>query len=126
MSRREQVLDVLDSWRFWVGVAYFGLVAVVIGLWIVNSNTVKNEAVRRVDRQALAIAVVLNCQQEAKRRGQFSTLLPPFGQLLREHDLATPATVKAALELISDTPTMADCVVLAQRLRITPDMLTIR
>jgi hypothetical protein len=35
----------LDSWHFWVGIAYFGLVGVTVALWINFS---------RVDRQAQA------------------------------------------------------------------------
>ncbi len=123
MRIRDRLRDSLDTWQFWVGVAYFGLVLVVGALWFVHGDQIKADALRRADQQTLAVASVLNCQQEARRRGQFTALLLPYGQLLVDHGLATPATTKAAIDLVNDTPTMDDCERLEARLGVTPTML---
>lgn len=35
----DQFRNRLDNWRFWVGVAYFGIVCTVVGLYFVNQRT---------------------------------------------------------------------------------------
>lgn len=40
-----KVKGLLDSWQFWVGVAYIGLACVVVALWV-NYSRVSNEQVQ--------------------------------------------------------------------------------
>lgn len=39
---RKQFRPTLDTFNFWVGIAYFGLAAVVVALYFVNQDTARN------------------------------------------------------------------------------------
>lgn len=47
----------LDSWQFWVGVAYFGLALVIVALWVVFSRQSDEAARRAVQQQEAASAL---------------------------------------------------------------------
>jgi len=57
----ERWRDRLDSWQFWVGVAYFGLACCVVGLYFVNSRTQREEAIRISTARAAAQAQERRC-----------------------------------------------------------------
>jgi hypothetical protein len=45
---KEGARRLLDSWQFWVGIAYFGLACVVVALWV-NYNRVSRDQVRTAE-----------------------------------------------------------------------------
>lgn len=58
----------LDNWRVWVGIAYFGLAAVVVALFFVNQNTqsavahqARDEATHRAEIHANAVSQFNQC-----------------------------------------------------------------
>lgn len=53
----------LDSWRWWVGVAYFGLAACVLALAILFASQARSDTDRRVGDTA----AVLDCLQRVSR-----------------------------------------------------------
>lgn len=61
--------DRFDSWPFWVGIAYFGLAMVIVGLFYLNNNNqrastrqAKDEAIRIAVVKAQAIAATGRCK----------------------------------------------------------------
>lgn len=70
----------LDDWPFWVGVAYFGLVSVVVALYFLNSRTAqaqadsaRNEAVRIAEQRAAAESAYSRCADSIKPTRKVST-----------------------------------------------------
>lgn len=65
---RKKLRRYLDDWRFWMGIAYFGLVLVTVALWINydrvsadTARTIKVEAARHADIVANADAQYTQC-----------------------------------------------------------------
>lgn len=67
-ASKEGIRRILDTWQFWIGVAYFGLVCVVVALWIgfsrVSTDQARTEriqAARHADIVANADAQYQQC-----------------------------------------------------------------
>lgn len=61
MTRTDHVRFALSDWRFWMGIAYFGLVSVVVGLFVLFNRTAREEALRTASAKSAAIAQVSQC-----------------------------------------------------------------
>lgn len=51
----------VDSWRFWVGVAYLGIVLTIVGLYIVYVKQSREETKRVAEARATAVQQVAGC-----------------------------------------------------------------
>lgn len=132
MRFEPRVRDVLDSWRFWVGVAYFGLAACVVGLFFLywrGSDAradVLNERVVTCSRLASAApgqlgfydAVAESIQAQIfaaerdiadgkPRQAELNTLRAAYGKVLFQR-----------ARYLTVTPTADDCHELAKKLGV--------
>lgn len=51
----------VDSWRFWVGVAYFGIVVTIVGLYIIYTKQNREDTKRVAEARAAAVQQVATC-----------------------------------------------------------------
>ena len=62
MARAERSLrTVMSDWKFWMGVAYFGLAAVIVSLFVLFNRTAHEEAVRAAAASSAAVTQVGQC-----------------------------------------------------------------
>jgi Na+/melibiose symporter-like transporter len=61
MTRTDHVRFALSDWRFWMGIAYFGLVMVIVGLFVLFNRTAREEAARAATAKSAGIAQVSQC-----------------------------------------------------------------
>ena len=57
----------LDNWRFWVGIAYFGLAVVVVWLFFLNQSTSKTQA-RQARDEAVRVAEIDSAQTAQRQQ----------------------------------------------------------
>jgi hypothetical protein len=58
----------LDDWRFWVGVAYAGVVLSIVAILFVDQRLNRESANRAATERATQVAQVHNCFQSANER----------------------------------------------------------
>lgn len=56
----------LDNWRFWVGVAYFGIALTVLGLYVLYSKQANESARRIAIQQATSQSQVTTCFNQVR------------------------------------------------------------
>lgn len=78
MTREEQARHRLDNWKLWVGIAYFGLSAVVVALFFINQNTQGAVAHQARDEATHHAEIVANATSQYH---QCLTSIPVFGQI---------------------------------------------
>lgn len=136
MTRSElrEIRDTLDSWRFWVGVAYFGLAACIIALFVLyldQSDTKERAAsaqvvdcVNLVDR-APALLGLLDSAELAIRVQIYTTEknLQGSSPTARTEDLVGLRRALGTVHVFrkkfaSETPTAEDCVMLSRKLGV--------
>lgn len=61
---RQQLRPTMDTFNFWVGIAYFGLVAVVVALYFLNQNTAAN--IRRTAADEATHAAEIRSSAESR------------------------------------------------------------
>lgn len=88
----------IDSWQFWVGVAYFGLVILTIFLYVNYSNEAADAAARKADannRVAECIASI----PELQRTNDFVKGAELVGEVLLANSIASHLATPAGSEL---------------------------
>lgn len=68
----------LDNWKLWVGVAYFGLAAVVVALFFINQNTQKTVVNQAKDEAAHKAEIVANADAQFN---QCIVSMPTLGEI---------------------------------------------
>lgn len=151
MTRTEHERSVLSDWRFWVGVAYFGIAATVVGLFILFNRTAREEATRAATAKSAAITQVGQCFTAVKNgpvtkgfiaanaavienqilANQAAILTQPGSALtrIREQSLVRLQRAKANSEALSRLldkaiPTRKKCVRLARMLHVDASRYT--
>jgi hypothetical protein len=66
MRLEPRLRELMSDWRFWMGVAYFGLSAVVIALFILFNRTAREEAARAASNNAASSTQVGQCFTQVK------------------------------------------------------------
>lgn len=92
----EPVRELLDSWKFWVGVAYAGLAAVVVALFILFEQQ-SNETARRIAIQrSTAEASLSACVNGVKNAPVVAGFLDSHRAIITNSILATTAAIQAS------------------------------
>ncbi len=79
----------LDSWRFWVGIAYFGIAAVVLGLVVAFSRVSSEAAKRAATQQAANQARVTQCAVAVRNAPIVAGFVDGQRAIIRNSILAT-------------------------------------
>lgn len=137
----------LDNWRFWVGVAYLGVVFCLVVLYFLNRDIAREQAARAATQKAGAISQRDNCYrmvdnnpdliaiidavelnaQNSVESSRASLEIDPDGLLapVRRASIARAlsaidAADKFKEQIASNTPTLKRCDALAIRLGLEP------
>lgn len=138
----------LDTWKFWVGVAYVGLIAVIVALFVIQRDLANEQARRTAAERAAAVGQVQQCRAQAESRPQLLSLVRairlnaansatslrgllrlnptgPSAELRRASLARARRSVNAAdaftRRLRENMPTDRECRALARRLHVAPD-----
>lgn len=143
------VREFLSDWHVWVGIAYFGLAAVVVALYVLFGRTAHEEAIRAAASRSAASTQVGQCFTSVKNApvaagfidahealinnsllaNQAALSVSPPDDPLRSVRVASIARLKRADANVKDlrrliresTPTEKKCVRLAHILGVDPD-----
>lgn len=85
----------LDDWRFWVGVAYFGLAAVVMGLYLLFGRQSAEAAKRAAIQRASALSEVSNCANSVKNAPVGRGFIATQRAIITNSILTTTAALQA-------------------------------
>lgn len=148
-ERRARVF--LSDWHFWVGVAYFGLAAVVLALYILFGRTAREEASRAAAAKAASTAQVAQCFGGVKNAPVIAGFIRSHEAIIENGLIANRAAIAAspgdplnairqrsidrltAAKANADelrrlikgtTPTKRACTVLAHKLGVDPSRYT--
>jgi hypothetical protein len=143
----EDVRHFLDNWKVWMGVAYFGLAALVVWLFFLNQTVAKETAARAATQKAGAVSQRDNCYRQIDNNPDLIAIINAVGQNSRNSILSAKAALKleptgplvavrlgtiaraqaaiAAAEkfqhqILKTTPTVRKCDELALRLGLAP------
>lgn len=94
----------LDDFNFWIGIAYFGLVLVVIALFFLNERTAHTEAKAAAERAAIASRLL--SEAEATYQGCVSSIpqLRRISQHISGVNEGFDTMVANARALVESTP----------------------
>lgn len=92
-----RVLPKIDNWYFWVGVAYFGLVATLIGLYVLYGRSGHEQSLRIADERATATAQVSNCISGVKSG-------PSIFEVIGAIELLTQNSITTTQQTLQITP----------------------
>jgi hypothetical protein len=107
-SLRSRYPSLLDSWQFWVGIAYFGLTCVVVALWIAfgrvsadQAKTADLDARRHADIVATAESQYTQCVRSipvSEKVNKFVAGVQELGDVLlvnsiSSHGVARPGSL---------------------------------
>lgn len=140
------VREFLSNWQVWVGIAYFGLAAVVVALFVLFNRTAHEEAVRAATARSAAQAQVSQCVASAKNGPLVRGFANGFRALVenqiettqgalhvaKPHDPLIPVRERSLRRLFraegvaeglvkivdARTPSMKSCRVLARKLHV--------
>lgn len=96
MSRTDRITLRLDDWRFWVGVAYFGIAAVVLGLYVLFSRQTNETAKRVAIQRANAQAQVSQCANAVRNAPVVDGFAEAHHALIVNQILTTTAALQVA------------------------------
>lgn len=88
----------LDNWKFWVGVAYFGLALLVVWLFFLNQDIAREQAARTATAKANAVSTRDNCYRMVDNNPDLLSIITAI-RLTSRNSIATS---KAALRLAPD------------------------
>lgn len=94
MTRTEHARTILSDWRFWVGVAYFGIAATVVGLFILFNRTAREEASRAAGARAAASTQVGQCFTSVKNGPVTRGFLASNAAVIENQILANQAAIE--------------------------------
>lgn len=151
MTRTDHVRFALSDWRFWMGIAYFGLVMVIVGLFVLFNRTAHEEAARAATAKSAGIAQVSQCFVAVRNAPLVDGFIRSHEAIIENGLLTNKASIAAspgdplnpirrraivrltAAKANADelkrltratTPTRHSCVVLAGKLRVDPSRYT--
>ncbi len=93
----KRVTETAGGLGFWVAVAYFGLALVVVWLYVVNSRTLRDQAIRIAEAKAARVASVQRCLES---RGPLTRV---SYHVRGVNDLAA-VLVKNSARILEETP----------------------
>lgn len=93
MKIEREARTILDSWQFWVGVAYFGLAGCVVALFLLYSDQSKDDA----SRAAADSARVIECRQQVETA-------PAVIELVNSIELIVTNQIAATVDAIMAQP----------------------
>jgi len=88
--------DRIDNWRFWVGIAYFGLAAVVVALFFLNRDISKQQAESAAKSRAATAAQVRSCADAVRNKPDVDGLLDAIRFNIADRITVTVAAQEAA------------------------------
>ena len=100
MTREERLRYRLDNWKLWVGIAYFGLIFVIMALFFLNRDISQAQADRAAEQKSSQIAQVQTCRQRAQTGPDVQAIIT----LVRLNAENTIAAAKAAIATDPDGP----------------------
>ncbi len=153
MAKMERGLrEFLSVWQFWMVVAYVGLAAVVVALYVLFGRTAHDEAIRAAAQKSAATSQAATCFISVKNAPVIAGFLQEQDALIDNGLLANLAAIKASgpsdplngvreravirltaakanerrLErlIATTTPTKAKCLVLAHKLGVNTSAYT--
>lgn len=89
MTGEERTRHVLDNWKFWIGVAYVGLAATVVALFVLFSRTAHEEAVRVSQQRTARQAQVTSCVSSARAAPAIQAILTAIESLAKNSIIAS-------------------------------------
>lgn len=141
-----KLLRYLDSWRFWMLIAYLAIVAVVVTLIVLGVKIVNTQADQAAEEKAAQTAQVLQCVSSARNSPDIQSIVGAIGSLanssiistrqalvaypngelaevrrasLKRLTIARNAARKFGRQIKSRTPSLASCKRLAGRLNVS-------
>jgi len=97
MTSEERARGFLDSWKFWVAIAYFGLVAVIVALYFLNRDVSREQAARAAEQKAGALAQRDDCYRRLEANPDLLALLETMADDRRDR-------IQASLDSIAAQP----------------------
>lgn len=137
----------LDNWKFWMLIAYFGLVFVMVWLFFLNRQTAEQAAARQAQQKAANTAQVADCYQALRNAPALMGILDSVDLLAESSMKSSKAALQAdpdslltpvrrasierleraregvavfAKAMVEQTPTLPECNHLAARLGVDP------
>lgn len=145
MLSLDQARRLLDTWKFWVGVAYFGLAGCVVALFVIFGRQADETAMRVANQRIADSTAVLTCYQNADNAPSVRSILDSIDIIVsisisslenalrkqpgsalndqRRISLAKARIARAHLrrfrtQLVEQTPKRSKCDALANRLHL--------
>lgn len=88
----------LDDWRFWVGVAYFGLVAVVVALFFINRDISREQTREAAEQRASSVSQVSTCADAVRNAPDVEALIAAIRFNVSDRVAATKDAIRVAPE----------------------------
>lgn len=63
---RRPVREVLSTWQFWTSIAYFGIAATIVALFVLFNRTAREDAIRVAAARSAAQSQVTQCMTSVK------------------------------------------------------------
>lgn len=145
----ERLRNFLADWHFWVGVAYFGITATVVGLVVLFNRSAHEEAARTATARATATTQVAQCFTSVANAPLIKGFLDAQAAIIENSLLANQQAVAATRQddpllsvrlasiarltaakhnnaalhelTLKNTPTVQKCVKLAHTLGVDPN-----
>lgn len=95
MTRTDKTRIVLSDWRFWVGVAYFGIAAVIVALWFAFGRIAHEEAFRAAGMKAANATQVGQCFTSQKNGPVTKGFIAANEAVIENSILSNLAAIKA-------------------------------
>ena len=86
----------LDNWRLWVGVAYFGLAAVVVALFFINRDISRQQADSAAKARSASATQVRSCVDAVRNKPDVDGLLDAIRFNIADRITVTVAANEAA------------------------------
>lgn len=96
MTLETPLRERLDNWRLWVGVAYFGLAAVVVSLFFLNRDISQQQAESAAKARSAAATQVRSCADAVRNKPDVDGLLDAIRFNIADRITVNVAANKAA------------------------------
>ncbi len=145
LTAQSRYVRLLDSWQFWMVIAYFAIVVVMASLVVLGVKVIHTQADRAAEVKSSQTAQVAACVSNAKNSPDIQKIIGAIGTLansqiisteqalkaspddelagvrkaaLRRLKPARAAAVKFGRQIKARTPTIEQCKKLAERLNV--------
>jgi hypothetical protein len=103
--------EFLSDWRFWTGVAYFGIVCTIVALFVLFNRTAREDAYRVASTRAAATAQVVTCFASSKTAPVVRGFLTAHEVVIENSLIANQAALKLLGPRDPLYPILADSIV---------------